>query len=192
MRIKKLLKTTAGMTIIEVLIALLLFTIITTSVTTIMVPTLTAYRNANDLAEVSTLANDVAAGIISSLEQATSNVVLTDPDAAAPNKFSAIEIKSGSKTVSYRVKDGLLQEKTTTNKPLDPTAPAPDYTNTFDEKYYKRKKVAAIYEASYADKSDPSNLKNPTYTITVVVMNSNDSVLFNGVFSCRPMLLNQY
>lgn len=183
MKIKKILKQKGGMTLIEVVVAMLLFTIITTAVTSILAPTLTAYSNANDLAEVTSLSNDIAAVILDSLEQSTVNAKPI-PSAADPAIFDGIEIKIDSKIIEYAVVNGVLQSTVTTNE----AGTTPVVAAVFDEKYYKRKKVAITYEVTYGN---PAASEKPTYVITVQVLNRADSLIFQSIFTCKPLLLNQ-
>lgn len=71
----KLLKNKKGITMIEMVVGMLVFSIIAISVTTILVPVLNAYSKANDLAEINTLLGNLSAEILDDLARSTSATV---------------------------------------------------------------------------------------------------------------------
>jgi len=68
---KNVLKNKKGMTLIELIVGLVVFTIILTTVSAILAPILGFYSKANELAESSTLADSIASQIIGDLSNAT-------------------------------------------------------------------------------------------------------------------------
>lgn len=98
----KLLKNKHGMTMIELIVGMLVFSIIAISVSTILVPTLRAYAKANDLAEINTLLDNLSAEILDDISRADKvtlsggstnlrietnvNTVIYDIGASAPNE----------------------------------------------------------------------------------------------------------
>lgn len=70
MALKKLLKNKKGMSLLEVIIGMMMFTMIASSVIGIMISTLRTHTMANDLAETNSLLDSLSAEILSDLGDA--------------------------------------------------------------------------------------------------------------------------
>lgn len=106
---KKILKGKGGMTLIELVVAMLLFSMIVLAVTTVFVPMLKSYNNATEFAETNTLLDNIANELIGAIDKASTvscsqNKVTITYNAINP----ANELEGGVTT--YEVKDNAGQD----------------------------------------------------------------------------------
>ena len=139
---RKSIRSTAGMTLIELMIGLVVFAIVSTAASAIMLPILNAYVNANELAEINTLMDNLSAELLSDLADATA--------------------------VQYRASDGALVIESgvrpTTTYTVDGNGRIMRNGNSlFDELFYRRKTVSLEYS-----ETSPVTT-NHTFTTQVVV-----------------------
>lgn len=109
MTMRKILKSRKGMTLIELTIGLVVFSIIILAVSATLTPTLRAYYNATELAEVNNLLDSLSAELLSDAAGAKTNF--------AGNSNLSVSGSPGAQTltigpVSYSVDaSGVLQRR---------------------------------------------------------------------------------
>lgn len=125
------LKNNKGFTFVELIVAMLLLTIITSSVATVLAPTLKAYNYANDIAEMNTLLDNIANELTVELDNAI--------DVEFDSSDGVLTVTTNSKSVNYTVNsDGYLVRN---GKLL------------LDTSYYKNKTINISYSAVNDDKA---------------------------------------
>ena len=161
---KKILRNKKGVTLIELIVGMVLFTIITTSITAVMVPMLRNYAKANELAECNTLLDNVANQIISDISVATAPVAHTEFA-----DIISITVDSPG-DVTYTVIDGLLQKN---------GAPV------LAKSYYKNKSVSFSCKPA-------ASAEGTAYILTVIIISDTDGEMIRRDYAVRPLVLNQY
>ncbi|MCL1819031.1 MAG: prepilin-type N-terminal cleavage/methylation domain-containing protein [Oscillospiraceae bacterium] len=169
---KKILKNKKGTTLVELLVAMLLFVIVTTSASTIMFPMLKLQIGANEYAEYNTLLDTVANYIISEFSGAVPDGT---PIAAGSNYLGFFK---GTGTAELTVvpvagsnSGGILHRN---GRPV------------LHEDYYKMKTVGFFCR-------DVSSVYAGTaFELTVFVYDRKGSEVINRVYAVRPLALNQY
>lgn len=172
-RIGKALRCQKGMTLVEVIVSILLFAIISTTAAAALSPTVTAYRNANTLAEMNTLLDNLSEELLSDIGNAREITISADE----------INIKADATTLTYGVNDaGLLYRGSET-------------TLVLPERYYKRKTMTIFFL-----NADEENELNGTYAqgsnlafrVKLVIRNVDGSELVSRCYAAKPLGLNQY
>lgn len=172
------LKSNSGMTLVETIVALLLFTVLATMVSTIMIPVLNTYMRANDLAELTVLVENIGSEIVDDLKQSTALAEITGGN--------AIKVKIESNTVEYKIDEGVLKKKFTTNDPsFDVDSHGAEFYPVFHEKYYRGKKLNIAYSVSGGEK--------PIYKVEITITNKDGLTRVVGnTFTAKPLVLNQF
>lgn len=173
----KLLKNKNGMTMIELIVGMLVFSIIAISASTILVPTLRAYAKANDLAEINTLLDNLSAEVLDDISRAT-EVTITNTG-IAPDTNTEIKIKTNVNTVTYDATSGLL---------------CMDGTPVLHEDYYKGKTVrlecykddksVPLYDLTTSDGTLPS-----TFYVRMTLFSSEGNVMASRDYAVNLFLL---
>lgn len=101
----KRLKSKKGMTLIELIAAMMVFAVISTCAAALMGPILNIYARANDLAEVSNLLDTLSAEILNDLADA-SDVIIDPAD------DTTVTIQTNRSTIVYSVDTGILYKET--------------------------------------------------------------------------------
>ena len=99
-----------GLTLIELIMAMLVMTIIMIAVTSAFLPTLKAYEKANDLAEVNTLLDNISTLILNDVNRA---VEIPDPN-PDPNIAPGINVDFSLKTsvsIIYYRDEGVVRRR---------------------------------------------------------------------------------
>jgi len=172
-RSMKTLRCRKGMTMVEVVLAMLLFAIISATAAAALVPTVTAYRDANTLAEMNTLLDNLSGEMLCDIGKAR-EITITEDE---------ITIKTESTTVTYGVSDeGLLYRGTQASLVLP-------------ESFYKRKKV----ELSFLDAAGANELSGTfekeselAFQVKLVIQAEDGSELVSRCYAAKPLGLNQY
>lgn len=169
--INMIIKNKQGLTLVEVVVGFLIFTILFMGVSAVLVPTLNTYAKANDMAELTTLMNTASAEITNDLSQSVRNAEISG------SGNDEIKIYVGGNVIDYRVTTGGIIERS-----FNGNTPAP----IFDERYYKGKSVDMSFQVDYAD--PPAG--EPTYTLNMKISNDRAGTL-KSEFVVRPLILNQ-
>jgi type II secretory pathway pseudopilin PulG len=151
---------------VEVIVGMVLFCIIASTVTAAMIPMLRNYARAADLAEANSLLDTAANYIINDLMKATEPLT---PGSAADT--ISIQIKTNNRTYSVDGEGVLLRSS-------DGGVPVPVLSKDF----YKRKSVTFSYAV------DTSN--GIAYDITVEIWSDQfDRILAERTYAVKPIVL---
>lgn len=177
MKILRRLKNKKGFTLVELIVGIIIFAIISLAVSMLLTPTLFAYMRANDFAEYNSLLDNIANQIISDLSQST----------APPNPVpatDAVTIITRTRNFNYIVNaDGVLQLEGVN------VAGNPEFFDVFTADFYKRKRV------SFTITADPA--VPFVYLLTVTLTGDdgqgqgNQGFEISRDYAVRPIMLNQ-
>jgi type II secretory pathway component PulJ len=189
----KILKNKKGVTLMELIVGLFLFAVVTTSVAAIVAPILRAHAHASDLAEVNTLLDNLANIIISDLSSATDALVISgdDDDDDDENRYEVL-IRIDNTNVIYTVEDdennpnfGALLRSVSVN------APDPVFHPVLPKIFYKRKSVSFVVNDA------PTTVNGEAYTLTVTILSDRTGSemisreMISREYAVRPLALNQ-
>lgn len=139
----KRLRSKAGMTLIETMIGLVMFTIIATAAAAVMAPMMNAFFNAMDFSEVNTFLDNVSAELLSDLSDA---VVNTTTGIAIDTTTGAAVINRGGgmPTVTYSINANGRLVRSTPNL----EEPSEPFENIMAERFYRNRRVNVVYDVS--------------------------------------------
>lgn len=165
----KILKNKKGMTLMEVVVGMLTFSIIVISVTIVLPSILGAYDKANDLAEINTMLDNLTFEMLSDLSDATEATV----------SDTAITIKTNRKTVTYSIgagdNAGLLLK---------------DGRAILEKSYYKGKTVKVEYYNEDSTKLEGTVSKS--IIVKMILLSDSASVMATRDYAVKPLGLSQY
>ena len=190
---KKLLKCKKGLTLIELIVGIVMFSIIAIAISTALAPTLFSYMRANDFAEYNALLDNIANQMINDLSQSTDKPVFDDTAGAggwAIDNSGRLTITTNIRVITYSLRQadvrvidnigGVLQkEGINTDGDLE-------FFDVFSEDFYKRKSLSFMLE------DVPGTV--PAYTLTLRLReNSNLGNIFeiSREYAVRPLMLEQ-
>lgn len=162
----KLLKDKKGTSLMELMVAMIIFAMIATSVTMILVPTLREYGRATELAQINSMVNNVGNEISSDLSQST--------ESATIQALNTIDIQMANNQVTY-TSQGTSNGRSQLMRSYNGGSPSP----VFAAQYYRDKGVVVSYTE-----------EDKTYTIEVALYDENDELLVSRNFIVRPLILN--
>ena len=180
----------------ELIVGMVMFTIISITISMLLAPILSAYTRANDFAEYNALLDNIANQIINDISQATDPLpptqttgVWTDPNEDTRDRF--LTITAQNRVIRYAVtsgvleREGLIVERDITGEIVQVTS---EWFPVFSEDFYKRKNVSFMVE-------DISTVTVTAYRLTVRL--TEDRGPINARFEIpreyevRPLMLNQ-
>lgn len=165
----KILESKNGMTLIELIVGMVLFVIVVTAVSTILVPMLKVYARANELAEYNTLLDNAANKIIGDLTNATALLKHLDVE----NEISITIDNPDDVQYSIDSNSGVLLK---------------NGTPVLSKDYYKNKSVSFSCRPVESD-------SETAYMLTVNILSDRDggnNVMISREYAVRPLALNQY
>jgi prepilin-type N-terminal cleavage/methylation domain-containing protein len=180
--IKKLLKNKKGFTLMELVVGMVIFAIISVAVSASLAPTLFAFMRANDFAEYNILMDSIANQIINDLAQSTEPPDFDDEAGDWPEGWNNVLITKSASRVRYTI------EATAANRGMLVIETGGNASLVFPEEFYKRKTVAFKLEALDTDPDDPI----VAYNLTVRMESLNGDFLVERVYAVRPLILNQH
>ena len=165
----KILKSNGGFTLVELIVAMTIATVILTSVTAIFPAVLQTYEEANSLAERNTLMSNLANQIIADLADATEDVAELDAE-------NTVTIATGHGVVTYTVDalEGVLLKKIGSGEPAAVLSKA----------YFKNK--SARFIVSKADSHGTA------YNLSVTIISDKSGKEISRNYTVMPLVLNQY
>jgi prepilin-type N-terminal cleavage/methylation domain-containing protein len=170
MRILKTLKSKSGVTLMELIVGVVIFAIITTAVSAVLAPMLRAYSHANELAELNALLDTIANPIKNDMSDATDPLEKLGID-------NEILIPINTNTIKYTIGgDGVLLCSVNDSPPM-PVLPKTFYNN-------KSVDFRVI-------RIDPPEA---AYTLTIIIRSDRDDgrEMARRDYAVRPLVLNQY
>jgi len=180
------LKSKKGLTLIELVVGLIIFGIITLTISMILTPTLFAYMRANDFAEYNALLDNIANQMINDLSQATAEL---DNPPTGP-WVDDVTIRTFARNVRYWVtendpdfNDGVLMIEGVNAAGVKTSFPV------FAEDFFKRK--AVNFEISVdATSTFTSYILELTITGTDGQGQGNDGFSISRSYAVRPLMLS--
>ena len=178
----KILKSKKGLTLMELIVGILMFTIISITISMLLAPILMSYTRANDFAEYNALLDNIANRIVNDLSQSTMPPVFTpDPGPWAQDDGIFLEVFTNNRIIRYALSGGVLQRADRLDAAGDP-----DLHDVFSEDFYRRKDVSFMLEE--AD-------ENPDFTgyrLTVRLTERRTAGFqIYREYAIRPLMLNQ-
>ena len=181
--IKKLLKSKKGFTLMELVVGLVIFGIISVSVAAALAPTLFAFMRANDFAEYNILLDNIANQIISDLSQATEEPEFDEGSERPGASWNSVTITKLAAIVRYTISDGSGDEPPgILMREIGSSDPQP----VFSEDFYKRKMVSFKLNTHNAVDEPPS------YTLTIRLVNTAGDFEIEREYAVRPLILHTY
>ena len=183
----QVLKSKKGMTLMELIVGLVIFSVISVSLSILLAPMLFSYMRANDFAEYNALLDNIANQLISDLSNSIEEPDFV-PNAWVVDHSGGLTITMLTRTVKYTVRNtvpgtgGVLQREGVN------AAGAVVRVDVFSEDFYKRKIV------SFRLRQDTAIDPLTGYILTVRLReNSNLGNLFEieREYAVRPLMLNQ-
>jgi len=169
----RIFRNKKGITLVELMVSMLLFTIIAAAVSAILMPMLNSFARANELAECNTLLDSVANVITRDLSKATEEI------GALGTNILSITVNSVN-DVRY----------------LIPEDPDSEYRGlllkngvpVFAKSFYKNKSVGIICAR------DDTAARGVVYKLTVIILSDKYGEMIRRDYTVRPLALpaNQY
>ena len=164
----KLLNSKSGMTLVEVLVGMLVFAILATCVTWILIPITKFYTQTNDLSETNLLLDNLSDQMLDDLWGAI--------DVAASG--TSLTIRTNADTVVYDIgideNEGLLCK---------------DERPIFERKYYKGKTINLEYLDT---EENPISGTAPSAFIIRITLLSDGTAVESRDYAAKPLVLNSY
>lgn len=154
---------------VEIIIGMVLMAISLAAASTVLAPVLKASLNANDLAELNNLADNISLEITNDLSQASKVKPIT----------GGISIVKSNQEIRYTVEDGILERNDVA---------------VFSKRYYKRKTI----EINYTDADTGGDISDGTGTpvtrnfiVSISILDGvNESIRRD--YAIKPLYLNQF
>ena len=172
--IKRLLKSKKGFTLVELIVGLVIFGIISVAVSALLAPTLFAYMRANDFAEYNILLDNLANQIISDLSQSTEPPEFTEGSERPGVTWNDVTITKQAVRVRYTVSDRGILQREINGETYD----------VYTADFYRRKQVS--FKLNTLVDSTAS------YTLTVRLEHTNRNFEIERDYAVRPLILNQH
>jgi len=183
-KLTKILKNKKGLTLIELVVGLIIFGIISVAISMVLAPTLFAYMRASDFAEYNALLDNVANHIISDISQITEQINEDEMGVWIDNRDNngTMTLQQSTQIVRYSVDNaGVLVKLNSLGDPHP----------VFSEDFYKNKNISI--------KVDPSDTNATTgdtaYILTIRLTENNAmSNLFQieREYAVRPLIINNF
>ena len=161
-KLLKHLKNKKGVSLMEIIVASLIFAMITAAVAALLTPMVMAFVRANEFAEVNSLLDNVGNAIISDM-----SLAVDDIEIAEDSDDITIPVRNG--TIRYTVNDGFLVVESGNLERL-----------VFPEEFYGNKTIS--FELSRY------NPERASYTLVVTVMQPDFTEVTRN-FTVRPLML---
>ncbi len=170
------LKNKNGMTLVELVIGMIVFAIITLAVVTVMMPMLRVYAESNDLAEINALVDSVGSQIVKDMTGMDSPLTPIAP--------STTLVSPGASNVSFSTSIYSISYGTAPITGVFQQNGAP----MFDERYYKQKTISVMFSQKSAADVGTAVVYDVTITIT---RRGEVNPMTTRVFTVKPPILNQ-
>ncbi len=161
-RMKKLVRSRSGFTLIEMIATLALLAILTTMAASVMMPMTKATFKANRLAEVERVYDTLSGELVADMERAAGPMTFNDGSLAIP-------VSGGS--VTYSARDGVIY-KSVNGGEAGPM---------LEKGYYRG--WSAAFAVSESD---------GVYTLSLTLSGEDGEALPSHEYKVRPLTLNQY
>ena len=139
MRIKKLAQDKRGISLVEIMVGMLIFSIISMTIIVIMFPTLNSINKTKDLSEMGIFADNISAQIINDTKMA--NIIELSKESEPGDTLTLVNQEH---TIVYKVIDGRIKRNYDGQKDEGGTK---IFNDIVSSKYYENKGVEVSYEA---------------------------------------------
>ncbi len=170
------LKNKDGMTLVELVIGMIVFAIITLAVVTVMMPLLRVYAESNDLAEINALVDSVGSQIVKDMSGMDGPLTPVAP--------SDTLVSPGTDNVSFDTHIFSISYGTNSTTRVFERNGAP----MFDEIYYKQKNIGVMFSQKPTTEVGTATVYDVTITIT---RRGEANPMTTRVFTVKPPILNQ-
>ena len=138
MRIKKLAQDKRGISLVEIMVGILIFSIISMTIIVIMFPTLNSINKTKDLSEMGIFADNISAQIINDTKMA--NIIELSKESEPGDTLTLVNQEH---TIVYKVIDGRIKRNYDAQKNEDG---AMIFNDLVSSKYYENKSVNVSYD----------------------------------------------
>lgn len=138
MRIKKLAQDKRGISLVEIMVGMLIFSIISMTIIVIMFPTLNSINKTKDLSEMGIFADNISAQIINDTKMA--NIIELSKESELGDTLTLVNQEH---TIVYKVIDGRIKRNYDAQKNEDG---AMIFNDLVSSKYYENKSVNVSYD----------------------------------------------
>ena len=139
MRIKKIAQDKRGISLVEIMVGMLIFSIISMTIIVIMFPTLNSINKTKDLSEMGIFADNISAQIINDTKMA--NIIELSKESEPGDTLTLVNQEH---TIVYKVIDGRIKRNYDGQKDEGGTK---IFNDIVSSKYYENKGVEVSYEA---------------------------------------------
>ena len=143
MRIKKLAQDKRGISLVEIMVGMLIFSIISMTIIVIMFPTLNSINKTKDLSEMGIFADNISAQIINDTKMA--NIIELSKESEPGDTLTLVNQEH---TIVYKVIDGRIKRNYDAQKNEDG---AMIFNDLVSSKYYENKSVNVSYDTITKD-----------------------------------------
>ena len=155
MRIKKIAQDKRGISLVEIMVGMLIFSIISMTIIVIMFPTLNSINKTKDLSEMGIFADNISAQIINDTKMANSIEIINDIKMANSIEIAKVSepvdtltLVNQEHTIVYKVIDGRIKRNYDAQKNEDG---AMIFNDLVSSKYYENKSVNVSYDTITKD-----------------------------------------
>ena len=138
MRIKKLAQDKRGISLVEIMVGMLIFSIISMTIIVIMFPTLNSINKTKDLSEMGIFDDNISAQIINDTKMA--NIIELSKKSEPGDTLTLVNQEH---TIVYKVIDGRIKRNYDAQKNEDG---AMIFNDLVSSKYYENKSVNVSYD----------------------------------------------
>ena len=138
MRIKKIAEDSKGISLVEIMVGMLIFSIISITIIVIMFPTLNSINKTKDLSEMGIFADNISVEITNEIKMANTIEITKD------SNEDTLTIVNQEHTVVYKTIDGRIKRNYDAQKDEDGNL---IFSDLVSSKYYENKGVKVHYEA---------------------------------------------
>ena len=138
MRIKKLAQDKRGISLVEIMVGMPIFSIISITIIVIMFPTLNSINKTKDLSEMGIFADKISAQIINDTKMA--NIIELSKESEPGDTLTLVNQEH---TIVYKVIDGRIKRNYDAQKNEDG---AMIFNDLVSSKYYENKSVNVSYD----------------------------------------------
>ena len=143
MRIKKIAQDKRGISLVEIMVGMLIFSIISMTIIVIMFPTLNSINKTKDLSEMGIFADNISAQIINDTKMA--NIIELSKESEPGDTLTLVNQEH---TIVYKVIDGRIKRNYDAQKNEDG---AMIFNDLVSSKYYENKSVNVSYDTITKD-----------------------------------------
>jgi len=174
-----------GMTLVEFIVGLLLFAIITTVVSAVFTPIFRVQLRARELAECNALLDNIANQMINDLSEASVSLEESNPGLPAENSLfisvnKPLDVRYFTESDENAERYGVLLRIVNTGASEIETPVLPDGA-------FRRRQIWFTCEAAYADEET----KGTAYVLEVTVTSERVRENISRKYAVMPLLLNQ-